>query len=78
MPTANDIDKEQFLRHHERTNIRKALRVDRISAIMFPVVFTLFNVAYWAYYLGTSHGGKWPEEGTPPVITKAGTDLYPE
>lgn len=76
--TAKNIDKEQFLKHHEQTNIRKALRVDRISAVMFPTMFALFNIAYWTYYLGTSHGGKWPEEGTPPVVTKVGTDLYPE
>ena len=30
-------------------------KIDAISAILFPVMFTAFNVFYWLYYLLASH-----------------------
>jgi len=35
-------------------NVRLASAVDRYSRVVFPVVFTTFNVAYWAVYINAS------------------------
>uniref|UniRef100_A0A914Z0B3 Uncharacterized protein n=1 Tax=Panagrolaimus superbus TaxID=310955 RepID=A0A914Z0B3_9BILA len=32
-------------------NSRKALRIDKLSRILFPLNFTIFNIFYWSYYL---------------------------
>uniref|UniRef100_A0A7E4ZZF2 Gamma-aminobutyric acid receptor subunit beta n=1 Tax=Panagrellus redivivus TaxID=6233 RepID=A0A7E4ZZF2_PANRE len=33
---------------------RRALNIDKLSRVMFPVVFAIFNCVYWAYYLVSS------------------------
>uniref|UniRef100_A0A1I7X6S0 Neur_chan_memb domain-containing protein n=1 Tax=Heterorhabditis bacteriophora TaxID=37862 RepID=A0A1I7X6S0_HETBA len=30
---------------------RLAKRIDTLSAILFPSLFSLFNIAYWSHYL---------------------------
>src|SRR5262249_14509685 len=29
-----------------------ALKIDKMSTIIFPTLFALFNIFYWSYYLG--------------------------
>ncbi|VDO58010.1 unnamed protein product, partial [Haemonchus placei] len=36
-------------RHHQRERLAK--RIDTLSAILFPSLFSLFNIAYWSHYL---------------------------
>ena len=58
-------------------NRKLAMRVDRVSAVLFPgaifafekrtdvvfaVIFAIFNLIYWLYYLQGAHAEIWPAE----------------
>ncbi|GBM64017.1 hypothetical protein AVEN_220240-1 [Araneus ventricosus] len=30
---------------------RQALKIDKFSRVVFPVLFVVLNIAYWSYYL---------------------------
>ena len=68
-PSIHSID--LALKEQERKNRLLAMKVDRISAFMFPAVFTIFNVCYWTFYLATSGKDEWPAEwGGADAVTK--------
>ncbi|KAK6028541.1 Neurotransmitter-gated ion-channel transmembrane region [Ostertagia ostertagi] len=41
-------------RHHRKERLAK--RIDTLSAILFPSLFSLFNIAYWSHYLRSDYG----------------------
>jgi len=38
----------------QNPNVRRANAIDRYSRVVFPVVFTVFSIAYWAVYVEAS------------------------
>lgn len=46
----NEASSEKKPKHHKKT-FNSVSKIDRISRIMFPVLFGSFNLVYWATYL---------------------------
>lgn len=72
-PTANESTETE----REAANRKLAMKVDRISAVLFPgamftlarahccvfaVIFAIFNLIYWLYYLQSAHAEIWPTD----------------
>lgn len=51
---AEAIDHIQCTEEEKKAYLKKALTVDRVCRILFPVIFLIFNIAYWSYYLQVS------------------------
>lgn len=42
--------------------------IDKLSMILFPLCFTIFNASYWWYYIGKSGQTDDNENLTPPIV----------
>lgn len=49
-----NIDRAACTEEDKRAYLKRALTVDRVCRILFPVIFAVFNIAYWSYYLQVS------------------------
>ena len=38
----------------QNPNVRRANAIDRYSRVVFPVIFTVFSITYWAVYINAS------------------------
>ncbi|GFS36974.1 glycine receptor subunit alpha-2 [Nephila pilipes] len=45
------IVRSPSLRRRSESSERQALKIDKFSRIVFPLLFVILNVAYWCYYL---------------------------
>ncbi len=43
--------KKQITREVEQSHKRKLSKLHKVSRVLFPVAFVLFNAGYWAYYI---------------------------
>uniref|UniRef100_A0A061QLN6 Putative Cys-loop channel protein n=1 Tax=Cupiennius salei TaxID=6928 RepID=A0A061QLN6_CUPSA len=50
----NQAENLECTEEEKKANLKRALTVDRICRILFPVIFLVFNIAYWSYYLHVS------------------------
>ncbi|KAM3728140.1 Acetylcholine-gated chloride channel [Dirofilaria immitis] len=54
IPTSRNRLRKAYLSIQQYTSSWTADRIDRISIILFPSLFTIFNIIYWGYYLSRS------------------------
>ncbi|XP_055952693.1 glycine receptor subunit alpha-2-like [Argiope bruennichi] len=51
LPNGTRIVRSPSLRRRSEILERQALKIDKVSRIIFPVLFVILNIAYWSYYL---------------------------
>ncbi|GFR13423.1 glycine receptor subunit alphaZ1 [Trichonephila clavata] len=51
MGNGNRMIRSPSLRRRSESLERQALKIDKFSRIVFPLLFVILNVVYWCYYL---------------------------
>ncbi|XP_023236774.1 glycine receptor subunit alpha-2-like [Centruroides sculpturatus] len=51
IPINNDLAEKANASNELARNVKRAMMVDRVCRILFPLLFFIFNAIYWPYYL---------------------------